>query len=137
MSKAAASLDVIQGDLGSPLVGFTIRPVQVALGNQSIDTMNDHEKREEELSIRLSLAQAWVHFWQLAFDALLHYGVNFRETKEYKDTRKICSLEYRLLRNIFSWLPPINPTDSSANIPPYACGLTWKISIKITGEPAT
>lgn len=42
--------------------------------------------REEELSIRLSLAQAWVQLWRKAFDALLNYGVNMRATKEFKDT---------------------------------------------------
>lgn len=45
--------------------------------------------REEELSIRLSLAQAWVHLWRKAFDALLHHGVNVRDTPEYKDDRLI------------------------------------------------
>lgn len=53
--------------------------------------MNDSDKREEELSIRLTMAQAWVKLWQVAFDALLYHRVNMRETKEYADTSLIDS----------------------------------------------
>lgn len=36
--------------------------------------------------IRLTLAQAWINLYQYAYDALLHYGVNFRSLKEFADT---------------------------------------------------
>ena len=36
--------------------------------------------------IRLSMFERWVDFWQRAYEALLHHGVNFRTLKEYRDT---------------------------------------------------
>lgn len=44
------------------------------------------EKQIEELSVRLSLAGAWISVWRKAYDALLHHGINIRSTKEWKDT---------------------------------------------------
>lgn len=43
-------------------------------------------KKNNEVEVRLTLAQAWVGFLTHAFDALLHHGVNYRDLKEYKDT---------------------------------------------------
>jgi len=41
--------------------------------------------REEvhQQGIRLVLAEAWVRLYQKAYDALLHFGVNFKGLKEY------------------------------------------------------
>jgi hypothetical protein len=37
------------------------------------------------LAVRLSLAQAWIKVLLQAYDALLHYGINYRTLKEWKD----------------------------------------------------
>lgn len=49
------------------------------------------ELREENriLSIRLSLAQAFAGVLQVAYDALLHYGINFRTLPEYTNDRAL------------------------------------------------
>ena len=52
-------------------------------------------------------------------------------------TLNILSLENDLLMSIFNWLPHIKPIDKKAKIPPYTCGVTLYISIKIIGDPAT
>ena len=39
--------------------------------------------------IRLTLAQAWVSFYEFAYDALLYHGINYRTLKEYKDSSKL------------------------------------------------
>lgn len=36
--------------------------------------------------IRLTLAQAWINFYQYAYDALMHHGVNFKVLREYRDS---------------------------------------------------
>jgi len=36
-----------------------------------------------EQGVRLTLAQAWIKLYQYAYDALLHYGVNYRSLKEF------------------------------------------------------
>lgn len=36
--------------------------------------------------IRLLLAQAWIDLYTFGYDALLHYGVNFRDLPEYKES---------------------------------------------------
>lgn len=41
------------------------------------------------LEVRVTLAQLWVGLYTKAYDALLHYGVNFRELPEYKDDTTI------------------------------------------------
>lgn len=43
-------------------------------------------KQVDQQEIRLTLAQAWIGLYQYAYDALLHYGVNFRSLKEFADT---------------------------------------------------
>ena len=48
--------------------------------------MSAELQNEEELSIRLQLAGAWISLWRRAYDALLHHGINVRTTKEFKDT---------------------------------------------------
>lgn len=37
-------------------------------------------------AIRLTLAQGWINFLREAYDALLHYGVNYKSLKEFQDT---------------------------------------------------
>ena len=41
--------------------------------------------REEELSVQITVTKAWLGLWQIAYDALLNHGINFRNLKEYKD----------------------------------------------------
>lgn len=48
--------------------------------------MSDHE---EILCVRLTLAEALVGLWQKAFDALLFYGINMRDLKEFKDDKSL------------------------------------------------
>lgn len=43
-------------------------------------------KQVNQQEIRLTLAQAWIGLYQYAYDALLHYGVNFRSLKEFANT---------------------------------------------------
>lgn len=38
------------------------------------------------LSIRLSIASAFMSLWIKAYDALLHHGINVRSLKEYRDS---------------------------------------------------
>lgn len=53
----------------------------------------------EELSIRLSLASAWVSLWRKAYDALLHHGINVRSTKEFQNTELLdAALEAKDIR---------------------------------------
>ena len=35
--------------------------------------------------IRLTLAQLWIGLYSRAYDALLHYGVNFKDLREYEE----------------------------------------------------
>lgn len=35
--------------------------------------------------IRLTLAQGWINLYVRAYDALLHYGINFKTLREYKE----------------------------------------------------
>lgn len=35
--------------------------------------------------IRLTLAQGWINLYVKAYDALLHYGINFKSLREYKE----------------------------------------------------
>lgn len=42
-------------------------------------------KEVETQGVRLTLAQAWIQFFQLAYDSLLHYGVNYKSLKEVQD----------------------------------------------------
>lgn len=35
--------------------------------------------------IRLTLAQLWIGLYSKAYDSLLHYGVNFKDLREYKE----------------------------------------------------
>lgn len=46
-------------------------------------------KQVQSQEVRLTLAQSWVQFLMRAYDALLHYGVNYRDLKEIQDTRGI------------------------------------------------
>lgn len=46
----------------------------------------DLRQRVHEQEVRLTLAQAWINLYQYAYDALLHYGVNFRALKEFANT---------------------------------------------------
>lgn len=43
-------------------------------------------KQVDQQEVRLTLAQAWIGLYQYAYDALLHYGVNFRSLKEFANT---------------------------------------------------
>lgn len=46
-------------------------------------------KLRKELNIqgiRLTLAQMWIDLYTRGYDALLHYGVNFRDLPEYKES---------------------------------------------------
>ncbi|WP_111817257.1 hypothetical protein [Agrobacterium sp. CFBP2214] len=36
--------------------------------------------------VRLTLAQMWIDLYTFGYDALLHYGVNFRDLPEYKES---------------------------------------------------
>ena len=53
---------------------------------------NDHLEREvealrkevQENGVRLNLAQGWIEVLRQAYDALLHWGVNFKSLKEYE-----------------------------------------------------
>ena len=47
----------------------------------------DDSTSEEVVRIRLSMAQAFVQLLQQAYDALLHYGINYKELPAYKDQR--------------------------------------------------
>ena len=38
------------------------------------------------MGIRITLAQAWLDLIHFAYDALLHYGVNYKDLPEYKNT---------------------------------------------------
>ena len=51
--------------------------------------MDTQEDREETLSVRLTLAQAWVGFLLKAYDALLYHRINYRDLPEIKDTRML------------------------------------------------
>lgn len=46
-------------------------------------------KENEQLGVRLTLAQAWVQFLQSAYDALLHHGVNYQTLKEYTESTEL------------------------------------------------
>lgn len=48
------------------------------------DNKNDPQ---EVLRVRLTMAQAFAQMMLRAFDALLHYDVNYRDLPEYKDTQ--------------------------------------------------
>lgn len=60
--------------------------------------MDKHELQDELVKInkkltlqgiRLSLAQAWIDFYQTAYDALLYHTVNFRTLPEFKNTEAL------------------------------------------------
>ena len=46
-------------------------------------------KEVNEQGVRLTLAQAWINLYQYAYDALLHYGVNFKSLKEFGDNSEV------------------------------------------------
>lgn len=46
-------------------------------------------KEVNEQGVRLTLAQAWIKLYQYAYDALLHYGVNYRSLKEFADAEVV------------------------------------------------
>lgn len=45
----------------------------------------DLRKEVNTQGVRLTLAQAWLNLYTKGYDALLYYGVNFKDLKEYKD----------------------------------------------------
>lgn len=47
------------------------------------------EDTEEVLRVRISLAQAFAQMITKGYDALLHYGINFRDLPEYRDSKLI------------------------------------------------
>lgn len=62
-----------------------------------MDANRDHLAKEvkelrkavNEQGVRLTLAQAWINLYQFAYDALLHYGVNYRSLKEFGDDEAV------------------------------------------------
>lgn len=42
-------------------------------------------KDQEVQNIRIYLAQEFLNFYRWAYDCLLHYGVNFKQVKEYDE----------------------------------------------------
>jgi hypothetical protein len=46
-------------------------------------------KENQVLGVRLTLAQAFVRLLQVAYDALLYHGVNFRDLREYKNDQDL------------------------------------------------
>lgn len=50
------------------------------------DEQEDPEKELKVLRVRSILAQAFTQMGLKAYDALLNYGVNYRDLPEYKDT---------------------------------------------------
>lgn len=51
--------------------------------------MSSTTKREEELGIRLTLANAMIRLWIFAYDALLTHGVDMRRLPQFNDTTDI------------------------------------------------
>lgn len=50
------------------------------------EEVNSLNKMVHEQGIRLTLAQAWVDFYQFAYDMFRAYGVDFKSLKEFEDT---------------------------------------------------
>lgn len=54
-------------------------------GRDDLFPKADDTTSEEALRIRLPMAQAFVAMLHKAYDALLHYGINYRDLPAYKD----------------------------------------------------
>lgn len=79
--------------------------------------MSDKERLSKELAelrkevnlqgVRLTLAQAWINLYTRGYDALLHYGVNFKDLREYKDEfpNDAMDMPVTQARNVFvTWM---------------------------------
>jgi hypothetical protein len=80
--------------------------------------IEDLQNKNRILQVRLVLAQGFVGLLQKAYDALLHYGVNFRDLPEYKDDKVLedaSKMEVTEGRNIIvTWMGKVESAISAA-----------------------